>query len=150
MYRLSPFTYLVAGFLATGVANTKVTCADNEYLRFYAPSGLDCGTYMSTYISKAGGYLLNNATSACEFCTVADTNVFLASINAQYDQRWRNWGIMWAYVIFNIAAALGLYWFFRMPKGTKNEDKAGKLEEKNAGADGEKKKKGLFSFGKKE
>jgi len=51
---------------------------------------------------------------------------------------------MWIYVIFNVAAALLLYWFFRMPKGTKNEDKIPKKEKE--GVMGE--KKGLFGFGK--
>ena len=27
---------------------------------------------------------------------------------------WRNYGIMWAYVIFNIFAAFGLYWLARV------------------------------------
>jgi ABC-type multidrug transport system permease subunit len=30
---------------------------------------------------------------------------------------------MWVFVGFNVAAALGLYWLIRMPKGTKKGEK---------------------------
>ena len=40
----------------------------------------------------------------------------LATVNAYYDQRWRNFGILWAFVAFNVVAAVGLYWVARVPK----------------------------------
>jgi ABC-type multidrug transport system permease subunit len=74
---------------------------------------------MKSYISFAGGYLSDpDATTGCQFCPVADTNVFLASVSASYSHRWRNFGILWIYVIFNIVAALFLYWLARVPKKT--------------------------------
>ncbi|KAK5551707.1 Multidrug resistance protein [Exophiala xenobiotica] len=73
---------------------------------------------MADYISRAGGYLLDpSATSDCKFCKIKDTNVYLAGIGAHYEDRWRNFGLMWAYVAFNVVAALALYWLVRMPKG---------------------------------
>lgn len=30
--------------------------------------------------------------------------------------RWRDFGIIWAYVVVNIVGAIGLYWIFRVPK----------------------------------
>jgi len=73
MYRVSPFTYLVEGMLSTGVANQQITCADNEYLRFNAPVGSDCGTYMQPYLNT--GYLASNTSTTCEYCTYSSTNV---------------------------------------------------------------------------
>jgi len=117
MYRVSPFTYLVSGMMSTGLANTKVVCASIEYLHFNPPSGETCLTYLAPYISLAGGYLeYPNATTDCSFCTVEDTNVFLARVNSFYDQRWRNFGLMWVYIIFNIFGAVGMYWLVRVPK----------------------------------
>jgi ATP-binding cassette subfamily G (WHITE) protein 2 (PDR) len=90
LYRLSPFTYFVDALLSVGVANTQVVCAANEYLRFDAPAGQTCRDYMSTYISQAGGYLLDpNAMGQCQFCAVKDTNVFLAQVSSSYSHRWR-------------------------------------------------------------
>ncbi|PSR76755.1 ABC-2 type transporter-domain-containing protein [Coniella lustricola] len=120
MYRLSPFTYLVSGMLSASIANTNIVCAANEYLTFQPPSGQTCYEYMEAYIQLEGGYLQNNnATSDCSFCSVSESNVYLASVDTSYDDRWRNFGIMWAFIIFNVFAALGLYWLTRVPKAKK-------------------------------
>jgi ATP-binding cassette subfamily G (WHITE) protein 2 (PDR) len=130
MYRVSPFTYLVDAMLSTGIANTNVTCASNEYLNFQTPSG-SCGAYMQPYINTFGGYLLDpEATDNCTFCAIRSTNVFLASVSSSYSHRWRNFGIMWVYVVFNVFAALALYWFLRMPKGATKGEAKGALKEK--------------------
>lgn len=117
MYRVSPFTYLVSAMLSTAVANTSVTCAANELLKFDPPDGFTCGQYLDKYIAMAGGYLIDpNAPEGCQFCSVKSTNTFLASVGSHYADRWRNFGILWAFIIFNIAAALGVYWLVRVPK----------------------------------
>ncbi|KAL3421854.1 ABC transporter cdr4 [Phlyctema vagabunda] len=122
MYRVSPFTYLVSGVLSTGLANAKVVCSEIEWLHFDPPSGETCGAYMANYIAEAGGYVSSdtiNATSDCKFCTVEDTNVFLASVSSKYSERWRNFGLMWVFIIFNVFAAIFLYWLARVPKTPK-------------------------------
>ncbi|KAK4654368.1 Multidrug resistance protein [Podospora pseudocomata] len=117
MYRVSPFTYLVSAMLSTAVANSEVVCAANELQKFAPPSGQTCFEYLDSYMEIAGGYLTNpNSTDMCSFCTIKDTNVFLAQVGANYDDRWRNFGILWAFIIFNIFAALGVYWLVRVPK----------------------------------
>jgi len=127
MYRISPFTYMISGMLSTAVANTFVECADNELLEFAPLSGQSCQEYLGPYIEQAGGYLVDpNNTSNCQFCSVNDTNIFLLSVRADYNDRWMNFGILWAFVVFNIFGALVLYWIVRVPK-----------------------KGGLFGFGKK-
>lgn len=121
MYRVSPFTYLVSAMMSVGLANAKVTCADIEYLHFEPRAGETCLQYMSEYISNnGGGYVLNeNATTDCSFCTISETNTFLASIESHYDQRWRDFGLLWVYIIFNAGAALLIYWWARVPKKAK-------------------------------
>ncbi|KAL2824234.1 ABC-2 type transporter-domain-containing protein [Aspergillus cavernicola] len=119
MYRVSPFTYLVSGMLSAGLANTDVTCATNEYLHFDPVNGT-CGDYMESYMATFGGYVQNElATSNCNFCSTRDTNVFLSSVSSDYSDIWRNFGIMWVFIVFNIGAACGLYWWVRVPKNKK-------------------------------
>lgn len=106
--------------LVTALANTNVVCSDTELLHFNPPSGQTCGTYMSTFIAEAGGYLTNSdATDECSFCDLSQTNAFLASVSTSYSHRWRDFGIIWVYIIFNAAAALFLYWLVRVPKKRK-------------------------------
>jgi ATP-binding cassette subfamily G (WHITE) protein 2 (PDR) len=53
---------------------------------------------------------------------------YLNGSNIYWSERWRNFGLMWAYVIFNIAAATFLYYFFRVRKSSgKSSDKVQKL-----------------------
>ncbi|KAK0709208.1 ABC-2 type transporter-domain-containing protein [Lasiosphaeria miniovina] len=116
MYRLSPFTYLVSAMLSTGVANTEVRCAANEYLKFEPLNGT-CGEYFDKYITATGGYLLDPSNlKECAYCAINNTNQFLLSVNADYADRWRNFGIMFAFIIFNVFAALAVYWIVRVPK----------------------------------
>ena len=125
MYRLSPFTYLVDGMLSTGLANTNVVCSSIELVNFNPPLGQTCGTYMSEFLKTEPGYLTDeNATANCEFCTVSSTNTYLTLLSSSYSTRWRNFGIMWAFIIFNIFAALFLYWLARVPRKQKVQEEA--------------------------
>ncbi|TLD04992.1 uncharacterized protein PgNI_09248 [Pyricularia grisea] len=116
MYRVNPFTYVVESFLGTGLADTTVTCAANEYVTFNPANGT-CSEYMATYMSSAGGYLQNpQATSDCSYCSMDSTNTYLTSLNINPANTWRNFGLMWVYVVFNLGAAVTLYWMARVPK----------------------------------
>ncbi|KAM6514182.1 Multidrug resistance protein [Fusarium falciforme] len=117
MYYVSPFTYVIGGMLSTAVANTEVVCASNEFVSFTPPNGSTCWEFMENYIGQVGGYLVDeNATDSCEFCTISETNVYLGALGIKYSDRWRNFGLLWVYVLFNMAAALAVYWLARMPK----------------------------------
>ena len=124
MYRVSPFTYLIDGMLSTAVANTNVLCAANEFLHFEAPNGQTCGQYMAQFINATGGYLEDaGATGNCSYCTYSSTNTFLEGVSSNYGRRWRNFGIMWVYICFNVGMAVFLYWLIRVPKKSKRKDK---------------------------
>ncbi|KAK4052513.1 Multidrug resistance protein [Microbotryomycetes sp. JL201] len=125
MYRVSPFTYFAEGFLTTGLSNTPLQCSDIEFIQFQPPSGQTCQQYMQPYIDSATGYLLDGAaTSDCQFCAQSSTNDFLANFNMSYGNRWRDFGILWVYVAFNVAAGVFLYWLARVPKKTKVQETA--------------------------
>lgn len=132
MYRVSPFTYFFSGVLSVGLANSHISCSTEEFLRFSAPPSLNCSTYLAPYIEASGGYLTPGSmgsTTECVFCSGNDTNVFLASVSASYEARWRNFGIFWSYIIFNIAAAVLLFWLTRVPRGKRVQNvKTGKVE----------------------
>jgi len=123
MYRVNPFTYIVEGFLGTSLANAATKCAENEILRFSTPAGQTCGEYLSPYMSTAGGVLLNPGAGSngteCQYCPISDTNSFLMGMNVNFDNRWRIFGLLWVFCIFNIVAAVVLYWLVRVPKSRK-------------------------------
>lgn len=122
MYRVSPFTYLVSSMLSTGVSGTNAVCSPVEYLHFSPPPNETCHEYMGDYIHAMGGYLQNpNATESCSFCSISSTDTFLASVSSHFSEAWRNFGLMWVYIVFNIVAAVGIYWLARVPKGSGNK-----------------------------
>lgn len=118
MYRVSPATYLVGGIMSNAVANSDVTCADREILRMAPIGNLTCKEFLTPYIDVAGGLVLNpTSQNICEYCPLATTNEFLDRFQISYSTRWRDFGLIWAYILLNIVAGLGLYWAFKVPKG---------------------------------
>ncbi|KAK4702442.1 hypothetical protein P7C70_g3780, partial [Phenoliferia sp. Uapishka_3] len=118
LYRLSPFTYLISGMLTTAVSGAALVCSDVELVTVTPPPGETCLTYLGDYLTSTGGALYTNgsSTSSCSFCTSTSTDSYLNTLGMSFDTAWRNYGLMWAYVVFNICAAAALYWLARVPK----------------------------------
>ena len=118
MYRVSPLTYLVDSLAAAGIHGRAVKCAFNELSRFDPPSGSTCGAYMQTFLAAGpGGQLLNpSATAGCEYCPLSSSDQFLASVAISWTHRWRDYGIGFAYILFNITFAVVFYYMFRVKK----------------------------------
>lgn len=119
MYRVSPLTYLVSALASTGLSGRQVVCAQNELAIMNPPQGLSCGDYLGPYAKVAGGKVYNpDATSLCEYCTMRVADQFLAGSSISYSTRWRDYGIVFAYIVFNIFMAVLLYYLIRVRKGS--------------------------------
>jgi ABC-type multidrug transport system permease subunit len=127
MYRVNPFTYLVQALLSATLGDAPAHCAANEYQTFFAPANQTCGEYLADYVSMAGGYIQNpgaGGSEQCQFCQISSTNQYLTSINVEFGDRWRNFGLLWVYIVVNVAGAALLYWLCRVPKGKKKNKSA--------------------------
>ena len=117
MYRVSPLTYLVSGILSVGLHGRPAICSPNELSVFDPPSGQTCGQYLKAYLRTASGHLIDqNATARCQYCPLSTADQFLASVSSSWDTRWRNFGLIWAYIAFNIVMTFVLYYCFRVKK----------------------------------
>ncbi|KAJ5097422.1 hypothetical protein N7456_008143 [Penicillium angulare] len=115
MYRASPLTYLIAGVTGTGLHGRAIHCATAELSVFNPPGGLTCGDYLQPYVSAAGGQLYNPAaTNNCQYCQLSNADQYLAASNIYYSERWRNYGIGWVYIGFNICGTVLMYYMFRV------------------------------------
>ncbi|KIW64841.1 hypothetical protein PV04_07147 [Phialophora macrospora] len=116
MYRVSPFTYLIGGWAGTGLADRPVVCAENELAIFDPPAGQTCSAYLSAYLDGgAPGSLLNpSALSECKYCPLRNANQFLANSWIHPSDKYQNLGIVFAYIAFNMFAAVALYYTFRV------------------------------------
>lgn len=89
--------------IVTELHDLKVTCTPAELNRFNAPSGQDCGTYMSDFFSSgAPGYIINNATNACEYCAYKIGDEFYQPLGYEFSNRWRDLGIFAAFIASNL------------------------------------------------
>ncbi len=118
MYYASPFTYWIGGIASTMLHGRPVVCSADETLVFDPPPNMTCGAYLQPLAGMEPGTLQNPAaTAACQYCPISVADQFLATVNIFWSQRWRNFGIVWSYVVFDIAVAIGVYYVFRVKKG---------------------------------
>ncbi|KAI0889730.1 ABC-2 type transporter-domain-containing protein [Annulohypoxylon maeteangense] len=120
MYRLSPFTYWIGGIVGTQLHDRHVDCSVTETSIFDPRPGQDCQTYMADFLYPNGtalGYLQNpNATEACRYCSLSKADDFLAPSGIYWDDRWRNFGLVWVYIVFNVMVTVGTYYLFRVAR----------------------------------
>lgn len=115
MYNVSPFTYVVQALVGPLVHGKPVICSEHEFTVMDPPQGQNCGQYLETYMSNNPGYLTNHdATENCQFCPFTVQDQVVAQFNVKWDQRWRNFGFMWAYIIFNLFAMCACYYIMRV------------------------------------
>ena len=112
-------TFFVLMIPPTALGHQTIRCSDVELVQLNPPSGMSCAQYLNPFISTAGGYLINpDATTACSFCSMSTADQFLASgFNIFYDHAWRNFGLMFAYIVFNVCLFLV---FFGLPRSRKH------------------------------
>ncbi|KAI0123470.1 ABC-2 type transporter [Xylariales sp. AK1849] len=134
MYRVSPFTYWVSGMISTQLHDRAVVCSASETSVFNPPSGQTCGEYLASYLSTAAGQLQNPLDTAnCSYCSVTVADEVLAGNEVYWSERWRNFGIVWAYVFFNVFISVLTYYFVRVHQwntGSSSIKKNGKKEKK--------------------
>lgn len=56
--------------------------------------------------------------SDCQYCPLSTADQYLNSVSISYDTRWRNYGIGFSYIVFNVCAAVLLYYLIRVRKGS--------------------------------
>ncbi|KAI9673041.1 MAG: hypothetical protein M1817_003205 [Caeruleum heppii] len=111
MYYLTPFTYLLEGFLGVITHSVPVQCSADEFAQFSPPPGQSCQQYVAPYIQMAGGYV-EELNGLCNFCQYANGDEFSRSFNVKYSNKWLDFGVFWAFVIFNFVAVFFFSWLW--------------------------------------
>ncbi|KAI3201102.1 hypothetical protein CBS147311_5163 [Penicillium roqueforti] len=129
MYRVSPFTYWIGGMASTQLHNRQVVCSTAELAIFNPPSGYTCGQYLMKYAAAAGGQITNpDATSECGYCSLKVADQFMETAGIYYGDRWRNFGIMWAFILFNTFVATLMYYLVRVKRWNSADLKASMMK----------------------
>ena len=112
MYYLTPFRYLLSGFLSVATHGRPVVCASNEFARFPPPPGEPCQSYTQAFIQASGGYVQNGTNGLCEFCQYANGDEFAKGFNVFYNLKWEAYGVFWAYCAFNFGIVFLCSWSY--------------------------------------
>ncbi|KAL9587945.1 MAG: hypothetical protein Q9203_003238 [Teloschistes exilis] len=112
MYYLTPFRYILEGWLGVAVHGRPVRCADNEFARFLAPPGQTCESYTRSFIAQAGGYVNTAVDGVCEFCQYQNGDEFAKGFDVYFSAKWRDYGIVIAFCIFNFIVVFVASWLF--------------------------------------
>lgn len=142
MFPLSPFTYLIEGMLGAVLNDQPVRCAPNEYNAITPPPGQSCAQYLANFVTDlqgpnlGTGYYIEGSDGTCDYCQFRVGNDYLRSINMNAAYRFRDLGIICAYIAFNILLCFALFYFFRIfklsnLKSRKNSTKSTKPEQEN-------------------
>lgn len=95
---------LVELLVSNSYGHMEIRCAPAEFVQLTPPAGKTCSQYLDPFISFAGGYLVDgSSTSTCTFCPMNSSDQYLATVNIFFDHRWRDLGLLCAYVIFNVS-----------------------------------------------
>lgn len=119
MYYLDPYHYLIEGLVTNSLEGVQVVCGENDFIKIKVPEGQTCGNYMSAFFSDGGaGYIENpNSTDFCNYCEYTTGNDYYESrLDWSFDSRWRNFGIMWIFTLFNVVVFIALTYVFRKQK----------------------------------
>lgn len=118
MYRLTPFTYLIEGMTINLIHALPIVCKTTELNTFSSPPGTTCDDYLAPFFAAGGdGYLqTGSGTENCGYCRYTDGDQYAVGLGMEYSHRWRDFGLMWAYILFNMFLTALLFYLFRIWK----------------------------------
>jgi len=127
MFPLSPFTYLVETLVGNAVTGIPVRCEPGELNVLRPPPGQSCDTYLGAFstdlnalnsgapiIATDSGYFQTLSDGLCGYCQFRDGDKFMESVSLYARYRYRDVGILCAYIFFNVLLAYALFFFFRI------------------------------------
>lgn len=78
MYWLTPFHYLLEGFLGVVVHGVPMECVEREESFFSLPPGLStCQEYAGAFVDAATGYVRDAGGGMCAYCQFSDGDQFV-------------------------------------------------------------------------
>ncbi|KAN0038043.1 hypothetical protein ACTA71_000215 [Dictyostelium dimigraforme] len=118
LYHLNPAKYFLEGLITTVLKPIQVICTDVDLIKFTAPNGLDCQSYSAPFLESAPGNVitLNNSTNECGYCIYQTGEDYFQSLGWDYNNRWRNFGIIVAYWGSSMLAILFFVYLTQKPR----------------------------------
>ena len=126
MFQLSPFTWIMEGILGNAIGGAQVHCEADEMQVVRLPPGATCQSHMEPFSRpqssdpRGNGYYVDNNDGTCSFCLYRYGDDYLETVMMDASNKYRDLGIIVAYIAFNTALLFTLFWLFRIFKFGKN------------------------------
>ncbi|KIV97641.1 hypothetical protein PV10_01361 [Exophiala mesophila] len=101
VYYLNPVTYWIGGSLAATMHKLDIECRTEEMTLFNAPAGESCEGYAGDFVRGATGYVEALTNGTCAYCGFRTGDEYLATLNIQASEKWRDFGIFLVFVFTN-------------------------------------------------
>lgn len=116
IYYVDIFHYVIEGLIGNELGGMPVVCDENDAFLLQSPTGVSCGDFMEPFFTAGGpGQVLNPSDiGTCYVCPFATGDQYLDTLEWSASHKWRNYGIIYAYWIFNIACVCILCKIYRV------------------------------------
>lgn len=125
MFYLSPFTWVMEGILGNAIGSVLVHCQMEEMQEIVPPEGKSCNEYMHNFPK---GFVVES-DNKCMYCLYRLGDDYLNSNKLHAENKYRDLGLMVAYIAFNIGLLFALFYLFRIHKWTSNKKQTTMLAE---------------------
>ncbi|KYQ99842.1 ABC transporter G family protein [Tieghemostelium lacteum] len=115
MYPLNPARYFLEGLVTNVLGNVNVECTTEDLVRFTPPPGQTCQSYTQEFSEYSSGYVttIDGVDTNCGYCAYKNGEEYYSTLGWTYSNRWRDFGILCAYWVFNIALVIGFVYLTR-------------------------------------
>ncbi|KAJ3083470.1 hypothetical protein HDU99_009405 [Rhizoclosmatium hyalinum] len=102
LYWIDPYHYLIEGMMVNDLGGLSIHCDEKSFVNVPIPANTTCGKYFAPYLHVAPGKLVDpNAVGMCTYCPMQTGDDIFHSLGWSYENRWRNFGFLIAFWIFN-------------------------------------------------
>ncbi|EGC38277.1 hypothetical protein DICPUDRAFT_149091 [Dictyostelium purpureum] len=123
IYKINPARYFMEGIITDVLHWVNVECTEEDLAIFTAPPGLTCEEYTKDFmVEGVPGKIrsdlapLPTGETRCGYCIYANGKEYYSTLGWDEGNRWRNFGILCCYIVFNIFLVILFVYLTR--KGT--------------------------------
>lgn len=112
--------------MGNAIGGAQVHCEADEMQVVRLPPGATCQSHMEPFSRpqssdpRGNGYYVDNNDGTCSFCLYRYGDDYLETVMMDASNKYRDLGIIVAYIAFNTALLFTLFWLFRIFKFGKN------------------------------
>lgn len=119
MVHVTPFSYYIEAVVGSQLTGRRIICEQKELAMIQPPPNQTCDQYLHGFSSTfddpnpvGTGYYVTQPDGQCGYCQYRYATEFLTNDTLHASDRFRDIGLLCAYIAFNFFIAFFFYWLF--------------------------------------